>query len=73
MPGIPRDTQSSVLEGFPSRVSGPLVWNNDDFVASRHQIINSIHADDILEFEYAKDYFKGMSSSRDIYIFAVTH
>lgn len=63
MPSIVSQALPSVPDGFPSQLSGPLVWNNRDFVKKTKEYTYLLDGDDTVEIELAVHHFKGMVSS----------
>lgn len=62
MPGILTQTQTSVPHGFPRQLYGPMVWNEDSFVANPEEFVVFLNSDDILQIEQAVRVFKGSAS-----------
>ena len=58
MPGV--IAQTSVPDGFPSQLYGPLIWNREDFTEDREQHVSWLKAGDIAQIEQAVVHFKSI-------------
>jgi hypothetical protein len=53
---------AAVLNGFPSRISGPMVWNSSDFDMKPDLYISNLSEEDISHINSAIAHFKGTLS-----------